>query len=144
MLYASSPSIRLLLSCGIQLKVERFFKCDTLQFVQRLGPKNELERSANLATKTRFNIKFFGHIDKISTLHLGIRWHICQAYICIYTVYRIIENRCTRKWRNTHLTRRLKKTHLISGNVVQIGEFWPSLGHTCIESMYCYKNVISS
>ena len=27
--------------------------------------KNELERSANLATKTRVNIEFYGHIDKI-------------------------------------------------------------------------------
>ena len=52
-----------------------------------------------------------------------------------HTVYRGIENRCTRKWRITHLTRRLKKKHFISGNLVQIWTFWPSLGYTCIGSI---------
>ena len=33
--------------------------------VLKLGPKNELERSVNLVTKTRVHIKFFGHIDMI-------------------------------------------------------------------------------
>ena len=35
------------------------------QIVLGLGPKNELERSLNLATKTRGIIKFSGHIVKI-------------------------------------------------------------------------------
>ena len=96
--------------------------------------KNELERSANLTTKTRVNIEFYGHINKIfrqrfkTKLRLGVRRHMPG----IHTVYRSIENRCTRKWHNTHLTRRLEKTHFISENLVQIGEFWLSLGHTCI------------
>ena len=61
-----------------------------------------------------------------------------------HMVYRSIENRCTRKWRITHLTRRLKKRHFISGNLVQTWTFWPSLGYTCIGSMCSYQNVISS
>ena len=30
------------------------------------------------------------------------------------------------------------RKHFISGNLVQSGDFWPSLGHTCIRSMCCY------
>ena len=114
------------------------------KLVLGLGLENELECSVNLVTKTRVHIEFYGHIDKISRRMI---WNnialayagTCQAHI---KVYRCSENRWTRKWHSAHLTQRHKKTHFISGNVVQIGEFWPLLGHTCIASMCCYQNVI--
>ena len=61
----------------------------------------------------------------------------CQAHIRCTTALRIGAS-------ENVVIQRLKKTHFISGNLVQIRKFWLSVGHTCIGSMCCCRNVISS
>ena len=57
-----------------------------------------------------------------------------------YDVPRHWESSVHQKMAYYAFARRLKKKHFISGNLVQIWTFWPSLGYTCIGSMCCYQN----